>query len=87
MPPPTLRAIDSAWRYRWLLFGRDVGHGTGQFTLSIGAWANARAAQLMVTRHIHRLVGSTTRTCQLGVVSSLDLLRVLLKDPDVGPDA
>ena len=47
----------------------------------------ARAAQLMVTRHIHRLVVVDDEDAPIGVVSSLDLLRVLFKDPDVGPDA
>jgi CBS domain-containing protein len=47
----------------------------------------ARAAQLMVTRHIHRLVVVDDEDAPIGVISSLDLLRVLLKDPDVGPDA
>jgi CBS domain-containing protein len=47
----------------------------------------ARAAQLMVTRHIHRLVVVDDEDAPIGVVSSLDLLRVLLKDPGIGPDA
>jgi CBS domain-containing protein len=47
----------------------------------------ARAAQLMVTRHIHRLVVVDDEDVPIGVVSSLDLLRVLVKDPDIGPDA
>ena len=47
----------------------------------------ARAAQLMVTRHIHRLVVVDEEDAPIGVVSSLDLLRALLKDPDIGPDA
>jgi CBS domain-containing protein len=47
----------------------------------------ARAAQLMVSRHIHRLVVVDDEDRPIGVVSSLDLLRVLLKDPDIGPDA
>lgn len=47
----------------------------------------ARAAQLMVTRHIHRLVVVDDEDVPIGVVSSLDLLRVLLKDPGTGPDA
>ena len=47
----------------------------------------SRAAQLMVTRHIHRLVVVDDEDIPIGVVSSLDLLRVLLTDPDIGPDA
>ncbi|MGH2428366.1 MAG: CBS domain-containing protein [Candidatus Limnocylindria bacterium] len=47
----------------------------------------SRAAQLMVTRHIHRLVVVDDEDMPIGVLSSLDLLRVLLRDPDVGPDA
>jgi CBS domain-containing protein len=47
----------------------------------------ARAAQLMVTRHIHRLVVVDDEDVPIGVVSSLDLLRVLVKDADIGPDA
>lgn len=46
----------------------------------------ARAAQLMVTRHIHRLVVVNDEDAPVGVLSSLDLLRVLLSDPDIGPD-
>jgi IMP dehydrogenase len=47
----------------------------------------SRAAQLMVTRHIHRLVVVDDEDAPIGVISSLDLLRVLLRDPDAGPDA
>jgi CBS domain-containing protein len=47
----------------------------------------ARASQLMVSRHIHRLVVVDDEDKPIGVVSSLDLLRVLLKDPDIRPDA
>lgn len=47
----------------------------------------ARAAQLMVTRHIHRLVVVDDEDAPIGVVSSLDLLRVLLKDPKIALDA
>lgn len=47
----------------------------------------ARAAQLIVTRHIHRLVVVDDEDAPIGVVSSLDLLRVLLKDPGIGLDA
>ncbi len=41
----------------------------------------ARAAQLMVARHIHRLVVVDDEDVPIGVISSLDLLRVLLDDP------
>jgi CBS domain-containing protein len=47
----------------------------------------AHAARLMVTRQIHRLVVVDDEDAPIGVLSSLDLLRVLLKDPDIGPDA
>lgn len=47
----------------------------------------ARAAQLMVARHIHRLVVVDDEDVPIGVVSSLDLLRVLLKDPKISPEA
>jgi CBS domain-containing protein len=47
----------------------------------------ARAAHLMVTRHIHRLVVVDDEDVPIGVVSSLDLLRVLVKDSGIGPDA
>jgi CBS domain-containing protein len=47
----------------------------------------ARAAQLMVTRHIHRLVVVDDEDAPIGLVSSLDLLRVLLKDEGFGLDA
>ena len=46
----------------------------------------ARAAQLMVTRHIHRLIVVDDEDAPIGVVSSLDLLRVLFNDSDIGPD-
>lgn len=46
-----------------------------------------RAAQLMVMRHIHRLVVVDDEDAPIGVISSLDLLRVLLKDQDIGSDA
>jgi CBS domain-containing protein len=47
----------------------------------------ARAAKLMVTRHIHRLVVVDDEDAPIGVISSLDLLRMLLEDPDIQPDA
>ena len=47
----------------------------------------ARAAQLMVTRHIHRLVVVDDEDAPIGVISSLDLLRVLLEDTDLRPGA
>lgn len=47
----------------------------------------AHAAQLMVTRHIHRLVVVDDEDAPIGVISSLDLLRMLLEDPDIQPDA
>ncbi|HEY8921934.1 MAG TPA: CBS domain-containing protein [Candidatus Limnocylindria bacterium] len=46
-----------------------------------------RAAQLMVTRHIHRLVVVDDEEVPIGVISSLDLLRTLLEDPDLRPGA
>jgi len=59
---------------------------TPAVTVHIGT-SLARAAQLMVTRHIHRLVVVDDEDAPIGVVSSLDLLRALVKDPDIGPDA
>lgn len=47
----------------------------------------ARAARLMVTRHIHRLVVVDDEDAPIGVISSLDLLRMLLEDADIQPDA
>jgi CBS domain-containing protein len=47
----------------------------------------SRAAQLMIGRHIHRLVVVDDEDRPVGVVSSLDLLRVLLEDPGLLPDA
>lgn len=41
------------------------------------------AARLMVSRHIHRLVVVDDDDTPIGVLSSLDLLRVLLNDPDL----
>jgi len=41
------------------------------------------AARQMVSRHIHRLVVVDDEDNAIGVLSSLDLLRVLLNDPDV----
>lgn len=41
-----------------------------------------RAARLMVTRHIHRLVVIEDEDVPIGILSSLDLLRALLDDPD-----
>lgn len=59
---------------------------TPAVTVHIGT-SVAHAAQLMVTRHIHRLVVVDDEDAPIGVVSSLDLLRVLLKDPGIGPVA
>ena len=47
----------------------------------------ASAAQLMVTRHIHRVAVVDDEDAPIGVISSLDLLRVLLEDPDIQPNA
>ncbi len=41
------------------------------------------AARLMLTRHIHRLVVIDDEDRAIGVVSSLDLLRTLVDDPDL----
>ena len=46
-----------------------------------------RAAGLMVARHIHRLVVVDDEDAPIGVISSLDLLRTLLEDPDIRSDA
>jgi CBS domain-containing protein len=39
-----------------------------------------RAAELMVKRHIHRLVVVDDEGAPLGVLSSLDLLKLLVSD-------
>jgi CBS domain-containing protein len=46
-----------------------------------------RAAAIMVNRHIHRLVVIDDEDAPIGVISSLDLLRTLLDDPDLQSDA
>lgn len=43
----------------------------------------AYAARQMITRHIHRLVVIGDDGTPIGVVTTLDLLRSLLEDPDV----
>jgi len=43
----------------------------------------ARAAELMVSRHIHRLVVADDEHAPVGVLSSLDLLRLLVRDRDM----
>lgn len=45
----------------------------------------ARAAHLMVTRYIHRLVVVDDEDSPIGLVSALDLLRALLTDPEPQP--
>ena len=45
----------------------------------------AQAAELMVSRHIHRLVVVDDEDGPIGVLSSLDLLRLLLRDRDIAP--
>jgi CBS domain-containing protein len=59
---------------------------TPAVTVHVGT-SLARAAQLMVTRHIHRLVVVDDEDAPIGVISSLDLLRMLLEDPDIRPGA
>lgn len=44
----------------------------------------AHAAELMVSRHVHRLVVVDGEDAPIGVLSSLDLLRLLLRDRDIG---
>jgi CBS domain-containing protein len=44
-----------------------------------------RVAQLMVTHHIHRVVVVDSEEVPIGVISSLDLFRVLLDDPRADP--
>jgi CBS domain-containing protein len=51
-------------------------------TVHIGT-STEHAARLMLTRHIHRLVVIDDEDRAIGVVSSLDLLRTLVDDPDV----
>ena len=43
------------------------------------------AGELMVSRHIHRLVVVDDEDEAIGVLSSLDLLRLLLRDRDIAP--
>ena len=43
----------------------------------------AQAAELMVSRHIHRVVVVDDEDAPIGVLSSLDLLRLLLRDRDM----
>jgi CBS domain-containing protein len=47
-----------------------------------------RAAELMVSRHIHRVVVVDDEDAPIGVLSALDLLRLLLRDrhTTVSPD-
>lgn len=55
-------------------------------TVHIGTSAS-HAARLMLTRRIHRLVVVDDEDWPIGVVSSLDLLRTLVDDPDIGEGA
>ena len=51
-------------------------------TVHIGTSAS-HAARLMLTRHIHRLVVVDDEDRPIGVLSSLDLLRSVVDDPDL----
>lgn len=51
------------------------------------ATSAARAAELMVSRHIHRLVVVDDEDAPIGVLSSLDLLRALLRHRDIASPA
>lgn len=51
------------------------------------ATSTARAAELMVSRHIHRLVVVDHEDAPIGVLSSLDLLRLLMRDRDIASSA
>ncbi len=55
---------------------------TPAVTVHVGTSAE-HAARLMVTRHIHRLVVVDDEDRAIGVVSSLDLLRTILDDPEI----
>ncbi len=55
---------------------------TPAVTVHIGTSAE-HAAQLMITRHIHRLVVVDDEDRAVGIVSSLDLLRTIVEDPGV----
>ena len=44
----------------------------------------AHAAELMVSRQVHRVVVVDDKDGPIGVLSSLDLLRLLLRDRDIG---
>jgi CBS domain-containing protein len=50
--------------------------------------SSERAAELMVSRHIHRVVVVDDEDGPIGVLSSLDLLRLLVRDrgPATAPD-
>lgn len=47
------------------------------------ATSASRAAELMIGRHIHRLVVIDDEDAPIGVLTPLDLLRLLARDPDV----
>jgi CBS domain-containing protein len=51
------------------------------------ATSAARAAELMLSRHIHRLVVVDDEDAPIGVLSSLDLLRLLVRRRDIASPA
>ena len=52
---------------------------TPAITVHVGT-SPERAAELMLTRHIHRVVVVDDEDAPVGVLSALDLLRLLLRD-------
>jgi len=46
------------------------------------ATSTARAAELMVGRHVHRLIVIDEKDSAVGILSALDLLRLLARDRD-----
>ena len=61
-----------------------VRHLMSTPAVSVHATATlAYAARQMITRHIHRLVVIGGDVTPIGVVTTLDLLRPLLEDPDL----
>jgi CBS domain-containing protein len=64
-----------------------VRHLMSTPAVDIHATATVRyAARQMVARHIHRLVVVDDEGTPIGVVTTLDLLRPLLAEPDVATD-
>jgi CBS domain-containing protein len=76
-----VRATDDLWA-RWP--GLRARHLMSSPALSITAGRPAaEAARLMEATGVHRLVVVDDEDRAIGVVSSLDLLRALVDDPDI----